>query len=69
MPSLNGQISSGLGRKNLLINGNFDIWQRVGNVSASVTSTLIIGDNAFIAYIDSNSDSGLIVNWTADAEL
>ena len=48
MPSLNRQISSGLGRKNLFINGNFDIWQRVGNVSASVTSTLINGNSGII---------------------
>ena len=61
--------STALQRKNLLINGNFDIWQRVGNVSASVTSTLIIGDTAFLAYIDSSTDSGFIVNRTVDAEL
>lgn len=41
-----------------------------GNVSASVTPTLlIIGDSSFLAYIDSSSDSGVIINWAADAEL
>jgi hypothetical protein len=49
--------------------GKITTLTNVGNVSASVTPTLIIGDNAFLAYVDSNSDSGVIINWAAESEL
>jgi hypothetical protein len=41
----------------------------IGNVASNnITPTLIIGDSAFLFYVDSSASSGAIVNWVADAD-